>query len=877
MLAPPERKFSSWIGGSILASLSTFQQMWIHQEDYNKEGPKIVHRSGLHQARAKRERQAEEGKTSNEIRDDKLQQVKLAEKLAEEKEEEERYASFVARAAKRNAANDQVIATTPLSGPNHAILHCGLWLSQDSETESKSTAESGAAIGGGGVAVSRHVSKAVMTGDPFSCVTCSAVMDSTAAIHSVKVNEHDDEIVDWCCDFCGKLNLIEADIEELPRIATTITDQEDSGDQGGEDLDFLEIPATTCGSQKSSQNKGDKTFQDYVVFVLDCSGSMGVTSEVRGKNSFQAITTTTTTSSLLLQDGEDRNNQRMPREARNVSHVSRLACARAALKQQLQALTNVRTKEIKANGSADGSADDADGTTGSVLNEKIEISENWSVSADLICFSNNVLLVGDGTTSSLDDSPTTTVVIEGDQLLNEQAIRDISQQFAKKTSRQGPNQGQQSDLSSLEASLSNMEEGGATALGPGLLSAMELLKSRCGVSGGRIVLLTDGLANVGLGNLEDDDEDDTDGNTLNTPANTSASLFYEKLGKEACLNGITINVVAIDSGGGSKVGLEHLGRLSDSTGGSVELVNALKLTETKLGDSRNIKAERILATRGNLTVLISKTDIDNTVDSEKVSSDNACDGVSDVSDSSDKRNRGSNDKFIKIVRELGNINASTDISFDYDLFSSQTDSKQKFKDYIFIQLQLRYTVSNGEKHLRVRTIRQPITDDRLIAESGVDAHVLGVSAVQRAAKLAEMGLYEQARVNLISNIRLLQRSMNTINHQEAYLDFVVNSERLDQFMRQKMQEESVLKVTEKPTTEKVTDGYDNSPHDTASSSGVAGGGSSSSPMKKVVDKVSSKLLQGIDDDSSSAIFQMKRLTLNKFRTTRNAAPSVACH
>merc|ERR1712083_562328 len=29
IIAPPERKYSVWIGGSILSSLSTFQQMWI--------------------------------------------------------------------------------------------------------------------------------------------------------------------------------------------------------------------------------------------------------------------------------------------------------------------------------------------------------------------------------------------------------------------------------------------------------------------------------------------------------------------------------------------------------------------------------------------------------------------------------------------------------------------------------------------------------------------------------------------------------------------------------------------------------------------------------------------------------------------------------
>merc|ERR1712166_1177051 len=33
VVAPPERKYSVWIGGSILSSLSTFQQMWISKSD----------------------------------------------------------------------------------------------------------------------------------------------------------------------------------------------------------------------------------------------------------------------------------------------------------------------------------------------------------------------------------------------------------------------------------------------------------------------------------------------------------------------------------------------------------------------------------------------------------------------------------------------------------------------------------------------------------------------------------------------------------------------------------------------------------------------------------------------------------------------------
>ncbi|KAF4988142.1 hypothetical protein FDECE_15172 [Fusarium decemcellulare] len=44
VIAPPERKYSVWNGGSILASLSTFQQMWITKQEYDEGGPSIVHR-----------------------------------------------------------------------------------------------------------------------------------------------------------------------------------------------------------------------------------------------------------------------------------------------------------------------------------------------------------------------------------------------------------------------------------------------------------------------------------------------------------------------------------------------------------------------------------------------------------------------------------------------------------------------------------------------------------------------------------------------------------------------------------------------------------------------------------------------------------------
>ncbi|KAH6893715.1 actin 1 [Coprinopsis sp. MPI-PUGE-AT-0042] len=43
IVAPSERKYSSWIGGSILASLSTSKRLWVSKQEYDETGPSIMH------------------------------------------------------------------------------------------------------------------------------------------------------------------------------------------------------------------------------------------------------------------------------------------------------------------------------------------------------------------------------------------------------------------------------------------------------------------------------------------------------------------------------------------------------------------------------------------------------------------------------------------------------------------------------------------------------------------------------------------------------------------------------------------------------------------------------------------------------------------
>ena len=44
VIASRHRKNSVWIGGSVLASLGTFQEMWVTKEQYEEDGPSVIHK-----------------------------------------------------------------------------------------------------------------------------------------------------------------------------------------------------------------------------------------------------------------------------------------------------------------------------------------------------------------------------------------------------------------------------------------------------------------------------------------------------------------------------------------------------------------------------------------------------------------------------------------------------------------------------------------------------------------------------------------------------------------------------------------------------------------------------------------------------------------
>ena len=86
----------------------------------------------------------------------------------------------------------------------------------------------------------------------------------------------------------------------------------------------------------------------------------------------------------------------------------------------------------------------------------------------------------------------------------------------------------------------------------------------------------------------------------------------------------------------------------------------------------------------------------------------------------------------------------------------------------------------------------PVSGDRDSIERDLNAALIAMRAVQSAATLAQCGDFISARTTLISTQRLLQNGMTSLRAQREYINFIVQAEKLDGFMRQAQAQQSVL-------------------------------------------------------------------------------------
>eukprot|EP01117_Protostelium_nocturnum_P000157 TRINITY_DN1022_c0_g1_i1.p1 TRINITY_DN1022_c0_g1~~TRINITY_DN1022_c0_g1_i1.p1 ORF type:complete len:846 (-),score=320.97 TRINITY_DN1022_c0_g1_i1:76-2496(-) len=287
------------------------------------------------------------------------------------------------------------------------------------------------------------------TGDPLFCKECQVAFSTTSVLKN--------QI--WNCEYCGHKNSeVELDSNEMPK--------------GNSQEYMLEPP-------KSDEERE----QGLLIFCVDVSGSMCVTSEVpAGFGLFQLKGFNVPTTAL---NGEAVGPQFLPHQRSDVTYVSRMQCTQGAMQVQLE--------------------------------EVLKSHPNRKVF--LITFNSDVHLIGDG---FLEEK-----TVSGDRLGKYEELLGYGKSFDAKSLRRVKD-----SKENLTQKIFALSEDGQTALGPALAIATGLASN---VPRSEIIVCTDGLSNVGIGATD-----------LDAKVAKGKEDIYKTIGEEAKKNGTVISVIGIE-------------------------------------------------------------------------------------------------------------------------------------------------------------------------------------------------------------------------------------------------------------------------------------------------------------------------------------------
>uniref|UniRef100_A0A674P2R1 Si:dkey-9k7.3 n=1 Tax=Takifugu rubripes TaxID=31033 RepID=A0A674P2R1_TAKRU len=423
-----------------------------------------------------------------------------------------------------------------------------------------------------------------------------------------ETGRHDFFLQVWTCEFCG----CEQSVSSGDRRAR-------AGQRAGTRSDDLYL---LTENDDDYQNVEDA----MVVFCVDISGSMSVTTEVR-------------------------ENARL--HVTSKAYISRLESIQDAIQK--------------------------------VLSSLLEQSPRRRVA--LVTFNNEVEIYGNGIRAPL--------------VLRDWALIDYEHIWQQGVSY-GASHCIAETCDQLKQAVNDLREQGATSLGPAVLASVAVASR---YPGSKVILCTDGRANIGLGKMED------------TPSVSSSidPYFYKRVAQQAVDSGVIISVMTFE---GTDCCLADIGRLADSTGGRVNIVSVNTVaTEIQLASMDNVLATNVTAT---LYFPYER-----------------------------ERNH-------KLVREIGNVTSGLEITFQFAVKSKYMDVFLRRKVLPF-QLQLTFKTREQQKCIRILTEQRPVTSGRWLSTTSLNMVVLGVHCAQLCASLTMEGRVEEAQRHLNAQQDLKQR------------------------------------------------------------------------------------------------------------------------
>lgn len=461
-----------------------------------------------------------------------------------------------------------------------------------------------------------------------------------------------------------------------------------------------EIPTSDCIDyyvQSANQLKGIKGYnyndEQTLIFCFDVSGSMCVSSPVTGKHKFKGNNLEKNMKDLMaFSDGSDQ----FYGGSRDVTYISRLQCLQAAIESNLNTL--------------------------------LKSSPNRKVG--FVTFNNEVTGYGDGSKGQ--------VKINGNNLNDFDAIKLIAEknQDIISTPLKDAN-------TNLLKQLYNIEESGQTALGPAILFSINLFNGV--TSGSRIILCTDGIANMGIGSME--------GKGSETEVEELKN-YYANLGMVAKEKGIVIDLITFE---GEQSNIEILMAMIDQTGGEIIRVKPTEILE----QFSNLLTNEVVATNVKVKVKLHK--LMNFRNEE----------------AADTTNEGST-----LAKEIGNTTKESELYIEYAFKKSEEIAKYEDIEIdkiaqVPFQSIIDYTNKNGDRCIRVVTKNQKLCSEKQVIRENAKYDIISTNAMQKTSKLAQQGQYREAQSNALAWKKMIKNE--AVNNSNAYSNYMVFNNNMNEF------------------------------------------------------------------------------------------------
>ena len=514
---------------------------------------------------------------------------------------------------------------------------------------------------------------------PIKCSKCNAILNMFSNINLIENDKYK-----WECEFCKKVNQIELNKDSIPLTKS---------------IDYIIEKPKEIETPKIGEKKVNLDDDTSLIFCFDISGSMSqsynvskdVYDKIKGNLNKKKFKYQKLDSDSGSEDEDDRFNNYYYRDT---NRVNRLETLQAAITSNIKKITK----------------------------------DSPNVKVGLVTFNSDVTIYGDCLSKKINIK----------EIDDEEKIKKLGVEYSNLISN--PISKTSDKILSI---LNSIEENGCTALGPGIVLSLSLLKNA--KKGSRIFLCTDGLANEGIGKIEEEEEEKIEKN----------KEFYENIGNEALKKGISINLITFKD---QHSGIEILMKMVEKSGGEIMRVTPEQIVE----DFSDMLQSNTIGMNTTLEIKLHNLLMFRNENDEFLSNDKST--------------------FKKLI---GNIRNDMIDYFEFKFKKAKMISDMNINinevKKIPIQCIIEYTDKNNGKYIEVFTDLKTVSSNKEEILKNTDFDVVSGNAIQKSAKLAMEGRYKDAQVNNMAWKKFLNQNQN-INSQshETYSLFKANMNNFNQ-------------------------------------------------------------------------------------------------